>query len=292
MPKSSVAHALHRAVGEPLRERAVAVVEPFDRARERAVGVRVLLEDAAHDSNAARRAGAITAGRARTRRSSCALRPSGCTTSGTSAPSSRRARQIVTRRPCSSPHAPMCGESARTRRQASSGIVEVELAVGGRDLLGVGRRRPRAAARTSASVEHVVEQPRRDLGRAREHLPASSSPIGNRSCAAIGPASSSATVSWIVTPGLLVAGEDRALDRRGAAPARQQRRVHVQPERPLEQPRRDVAGRTRRRRRARPSSRQLGLLGLVHRDAEPLGRLLRGRRRELAAAALRRVRAA
>ncbi len=43
------AHALHRAVGEPLRERAVAVVEPVDGARQRAVGVRVLLEDAEDD---------------------------------------------------------------------------------------------------------------------------------------------------------------------------------------------------------------------------------------------------
>ena len=42
-------HALHRPVREPLRERAVAVVEPLDRARERAVGVRLLLEDAQHD---------------------------------------------------------------------------------------------------------------------------------------------------------------------------------------------------------------------------------------------------
>ena len=41
--------ALHRSVGEPLGERAVAVVEPLDRRGERAVGVRVLLEDAPHD---------------------------------------------------------------------------------------------------------------------------------------------------------------------------------------------------------------------------------------------------
>ena len=45
---------------------------------------------------------------------------------------------------------------------------------------------------------------------------------------------------WIVTPVSLVAGEDRALDRRRAAPARQERRVDVQPERALEQARRDV----------------------------------------------------
>ena len=48
-PEVERAHALHRAVGEPLRERAVAVVEPFDGARERAVGVGLLLEDAQND---------------------------------------------------------------------------------------------------------------------------------------------------------------------------------------------------------------------------------------------------
>ena len=41
--------ALHGAVREALRERAVAVVEAGDRGRERAVGIRVVLEDAAHD---------------------------------------------------------------------------------------------------------------------------------------------------------------------------------------------------------------------------------------------------
>ena len=48
-PEVDRSPALHGSVREPLRERAVAVVEPFDRCRERAVGVRVLLEDAAHD---------------------------------------------------------------------------------------------------------------------------------------------------------------------------------------------------------------------------------------------------
>ena len=47
--------------------------------------------------------------------------PSGCTSTGTSSPSSSRAFQIVTRRPCSSPRAPMCGESARIRFRLSSG---------------------------------------------------------------------------------------------------------------------------------------------------------------------------
>ena len=42
------ARALHRAVGEPLGERAVAGVEPCDGRGERAIGVRLLLEDAPH----------------------------------------------------------------------------------------------------------------------------------------------------------------------------------------------------------------------------------------------------
>ena len=41
--------ALHRPVGESLRERAVAVVEPLDGRGERTIGVGPLLEDAAHD---------------------------------------------------------------------------------------------------------------------------------------------------------------------------------------------------------------------------------------------------
>ena len=199
-------------------------------------------------SKAARRAGAITREcRAGTRRTPCGALPSGCTSTGTNAPSSSRARQIVTRRPCSSVHAPMCGESARTRSQASTRIVEVRAR--GRPARSSRRRSrpPRAAARSAASGA-----PRRS-GRAAtsaeraKSVPASSSgAIGNVSCAAIGPASSAATVSWIVTPVSVVAGEDRALDRRGAAPARQQRRVHVEPERLVEQRLRDRAARRRR----------------------------------------------
>ena len=82
-----------------------------------------------------------------------------------------------------------------------------------------------------------MQRPRPRVRRRRPRRPRRS---GTPRCAAIGPASSSSTVRWIVTPVSLVAGEDRALDGRGAAPARQQRRVDVQPERLLEQPRRDV----------------------------------------------------
>ena len=43
------AHALHRAVRQPLRECAFAVVEALRRGAERAIRVRVLLEDAQQD---------------------------------------------------------------------------------------------------------------------------------------------------------------------------------------------------------------------------------------------------
>ena len=48
-PEVDRARPLHRAVREPLGQRAVAVVEAFDGGPEGAVRVRVLLEDAAHD---------------------------------------------------------------------------------------------------------------------------------------------------------------------------------------------------------------------------------------------------
>ena len=106
---------------------------------------------------------------------------------------------------------------------------EVELAVVGADLLRVRHAGLLRAERRLG--EHVVEQLDGELGRPREDAPASSSAsIGNARCAAIGPASSSFTVSWIVTPVSRVAGHDRALDRRRSAPARQQRRMDVEPE--------------------------------------------------------------
>ena len=91
--------------------------------------------------------------------------------------------------------------------------------------------------------------------------------------------------------GLGVAGEDRALDGRGAAPARQQRRVDVQPQRAREQPRRDVeavrADDDRVDRRPAARAARAGWTGMPSRCAT----LLRRRRGEPAAAAARRVRA-
>ena len=90
--------------------------------------------------------------------------------------------------------------------------------------------------------------------------------------------------------GLGVAGEDRTLDRSRAAPARQERRMDVQPE-PLgeqlvryQQP---VCAYDHRR--GGEVETRLESLGLEHRDAEPLGDLFRRRRLEPAAPAARRV---
>ena len=204
------------------------------------------------------------------------LRPAGWTISGTSVPSSRRALQIVTWRPCSSARAPMCGESARMRRQASSGSVEVELAVRGRDLLGV--RRLALLRLELRRLDHVVRaaapRPRR-----RGRSTCARVVVADREPLLRGDRAGVELRDRLVDrhAGLLVAGEDRALDRRRAAPAREERRMDVQEQRLLEQARRDVEA-VRADDDAVDVVGQLGLLGLVHRDAEPLGRLLRGRR--------------
>ena len=210
---------------------------PSPAAAERAVGVGVVLEHAPHDVEGDARAGAITADAAEELVvAHPALRPSGCTSTGTNAPSSRRARQTVTRRPVE------CRPRADVRRERADAapgvdrVGEIELAVGG---ARSSRRRsclPRAAARTRARAARRRAAVRRPRPSARRSCPRRRrARSGSGSCAATGPASSASTVSWIVTPVSLVAGEDRALDRRGAAPARQKRGMHVQPERLREQ---------------------------------------------------------
>src|SRR5262245_62094652 len=101
------ANPLHRAVGETLRQRPVACVQTRHRRLERAVGVGILLEDAPDD--VVRRSTSRRDHRRPRRNSSYViwLRPSGCTTSGTNSPFSKRAFQIVMRLPCSSPRAPI-----------------------------------------------------------------------------------------------------------------------------------------------------------------------------------------
>ena len=129
------AHALHGAVGEPLRERALALVEVARGGAKDAVGVRVLLEDAQQHlvRDAARRRDRHQ--RRPRRYSAYAMRrpPSGCTSSSSSAPSSpTRAFQTMSGGPSTTARAPMCGESARIRfDELVRGPREIELAVGG-----------------------------------------------------------------------------------------------------------------------------------------------------------------
>ena len=69
-------HPLHRSVGDPLSERAVARVEPVGGRGHRPVGVGAVLEDAAHDPEGGSSRGAVTrARRAGTPRSSFAAAP-------------------------------------------------------------------------------------------------------------------------------------------------------------------------------------------------------------------------
>src|SRR5581483_8606969 len=210
-------HALHGAVGDPLRERAVARIEVGGRGRERAVGVCVVFEHAPHDveRDAARGRDQVRTPR---RNSSYVIRfrPSGCTSTGVNSPWSRRARQTITRRPSTIVHAPMCGESARTRRHASTGSSRrssrsdgpifsayVIPSSGCSVNSGSGRTSQRSRAATSAA-------------RAKTAPASSSAAIGNDSCAAIGPASSASTVRWIVTP--VTSSPARIARSTGAAP--------------------------------------------------------------------------
>ena len=102
-------HALHRAEGELAGERPVAIVEARRSGAERAVGVGAFFGDPAEDVVGGLAGGRDFHYRRPRRNASYGIRvpPSGCTSSGTSSPSSKRARQIVTGRPCSSPRAPM-----------------------------------------------------------------------------------------------------------------------------------------------------------------------------------------
>ena len=197
------AHALHRPVGEPLRERAVARVEALGRGAE-APGrrTRPARRRAARPRRRRAAPGDHAAGPAGTRRRSSAAARRAAPRPARSAPSSTRARQTITRGRASSARAPMCGDSARTPvHELLRRAREVEHAVLGADLLGVGgallRLRPelrparstRRAARPRARPRARRPRPRRPPARP-----------GTPRCAAIGPASSSLTVRWIVTP--------------------------------------------------------------------------------------------
>ena len=212
-------HPLHRPVGDPLGERPVACVEPVGGRGDRAVGVRAVLEDAPHDAGRRRvRAGAVTRERrAGTRRSSSAASPRAAPRAGRTSRPRARALQIVTRRPWSIAQAPMCGESARTRRQRVERVGEVELAVGGRRSSRHRSRLRPAGARTAApAARRRGDSTATSAERAKIGPASSVGPIAKASCAAIGPASSALTVSWIVTP--VVSSPARIARSTGAAP--------------------------------------------------------------------------
>ena len=113
---SSVRDALDGAEREPLRERAIAFVEPGDRRRGSARSAYASSSKTrSRTSNAAARAGLTVADREAMPRTPCAaLRRAAPRPARTIRPRPTRARQTVTPRPWSSARAPMCGESART----------------------------------------------------------------------------------------------------------------------------------------------------------------------------------
>ena len=128
------------------------------------------------------------------------------------------------------------------------------------------------SARTSSSSS-AATLAARSKHRARRRRRA---PIGNASCAAIGPGIELLDGLVDRHAGLGVAGEDRALDGRRAAPARQKRRVDVEPERARRAAPRGSAARRRRRRRsarrgrARRSGRSGWRTGMPSRSATTL----------------------
>ena len=187
----------------------------------------------------------------------------------------------------------MCGESARIRFSSScGGRVQSSSRSSGRDLLRVrhalvGLRREAAAP--AAPRRAARRRARRPARTPRRRRPPARS--GTRCCAAIGPASSSShELDGSSRPSPSSPAMHRALDRRGAAPARQQRRVHVEPQSAAraglgdqhtvgdDDDRRPTSGST-------SSSRSGWRTGMP----EPLRRLLRRRRRELPPAPARTV---
>ena len=219
--------------------------------------------------------------------------PSGCTSSGTSEPvSPTRARQIVTRRPCSSARAPMRGRERADPAQAPVRVREIELAVGRADLVGVGdalrRLRPELGL---GSGENAVEQLRRHLGRPRVH--GAGIVVGRDRERPLGRDRARVELGHRAVdrhPGLRIARQDGPLDRRRPAPPRQERRMDVEPEPAPEQLGRDQEPVRDDHDRPRPDLDLPGEpLGLENGDAEPKRGLLRRRRRRPAAAPARRV---
>ena len=285
MPKSSVRARWTVRRRDAGRAHGRARRAPQRRLYERAVCVGVFFEDSAHHLSYAAPAGATSAGRAGTRRTSSGY-------ARRAVPPQARARRSeprlpdVTRRPCSSARAPCAVRWAHTPPGIEH-VVEIELPVGCRDLLGVGRTAVRLRlerrdssmsfrSRAATSAERCAHLPSIELADLERLLRRDRPGVQRLDCLVDRHAR------------LLVAGQDRALHRGGTAPARQQRRMHVQPERAFEQARRDVEA-VRADDDAVGVSRKLGLLRLMNRDSELRGDELRGRRTELPATASRRV---
>ena len=203
------------------------------RVRKRAVGVRFVLEHAPDDG--VRDASRQRDHRRPRRNSSYVMRrpPSGCTSSGNGVRRLRRARaRSSCGRPSSSARAPMCGESARIRRSASAGSARSSRWVHRLELVGVASARLPARENTGAGST-PSSRSTRELGRARRRPAPASSSSPTRKCALRRDRAGVQLLHELDDrdAGLLVARQQRTLDRRRAAPAREERRVDVQPER-------------------------------------------------------------
>ena len=198
-------------------------------------------------------------GRAEPRREGIARLPSGCTSSGTN-PLAAGVRPphlqplAVDRRPRA--RAAGC-RPARPRASSAAGGAGSRWNSSTVELLGVGRlaglrRRARSPAIAgSVATQQVGAELRRGARAARPRSRRRRSACARGANTA--PVSSAGLQRHDADAGLRVAGEDRPLDRRRAAPARQQRevQVHEAVRQRVEQRRSAAAGRTRRRRRAR-----------------------------------------
>ena len=210
--------------------------------------------------------------------------PSGCTSSSASAPSrraerarrrdrTRRARGRRRRRRraarASTLHAPAADAQPRARARVPGAHDAVELAAGRAriepelldvELVGVRRLAGLRRRRRGRDVGQLLDEQlrcRASTSRARSSPAVSSAPIGVATRRVHRARCRAGFEAHQAHAGLGVAGEDRPLDRRRAAPARQQRevQVHEAERQRLEQRDAGAAGRTRRRRRARRRTR-------------------------------------
>ena len=279
--------ALYRAERQLACECPVAIVEAFRGRPQRTVGVGALLGDAPEDV-IGRLAGRRDFHQRRPRRKasySIRLPPSGCTSSGTSSPvleprapdRDRPSVQLAAR--------PDVRRERANPVQALDRTGEVEQAVVGLDLRGVGRL---ALLRPEHGLgQHFVQQLDRELCCTVVEGPR----IVLRRHEKRALRSDRAGVELLDRlvdrdAGLGVARKQGALDRGRPTPARQQRRVHVQPHAALEQIVRDqqsVSDDDDRLGRKLELGRRP--LGLQNGNPEPLGGELRGRSGDLAAPA-------